>query len=135
MTAAMTECLGAAPTKAYLDRDLLLVYDDEDLVRKLKPDFAKMLDLPGQGVGITAPGKNFDCVSRFFAPKLKVNEDPATGSVHCMIAPYWAGVLQKNSLHACQASVRGGELFCEVKGDRVEISGKVALFSVAEIRL
>lgn len=87
VTAAMSECLGAAPAKAYLDRDLLLVYDDEATVCNLRPDIARMVDLPGQGVGITARGGDFDCVLRFFAPKLKVNVDPVTGSVHCMIAP------------------------------------------------
>lgn len=135
VTSEMGEALGALPAEAYIDRDLLLVYDDEDVVRGLRPDFAKVAHLPGEGVGVTAPGRGYDCVSRFFDPKLKVDEDPVTGSVHCMIAPYWAARLGKDSLRAYQASERGGELGCRVEGERVVISGKAALYSVAELKV
>ena len=84
-------------------------------------------------VGVTAPGRKYDCVSRFFAPKLKVNEDPVTGSAHCMITPYWAEKLGKNQIYAYQASERGGELLCEHHGDRMVIAGKAALYSVGEL--
>lgn len=132
---AMTDVFGIAPIKAYIYRDLLLVYENEEIVRSLKPDFEKMVHLEGQGVGVTAPGKEYDCVSRFFAPKLKVNEDPVTGSAHCMIAPYWVNRLGKSTINAYQASERGGELICEMKGDRVVISGKTVLYSVSELNL
>lgn len=129
------EVMGTEPKKAYLDRDLLLVYEDEEIMRNMTPDFEKMKQLPGCGVSITAPGKDYDCVSRFFAPKLKVNEDPVTGSAHCMITPYWTKKLNKDSIHAYQASSRGGELLCRKEGNRIFISGQVALFSEAEIYL
>lgn len=132
----MGEVMGTMPREAYLDRDLLLVYDDERVVRAMRPDFQKMLELDGLGVGVTSPGvpdSPYDCVSRFFAPKLKVKEDPVTGSVHCMIAPYWAGRLGKNELSAYQASERGGELTCRYAGERTYIAGEVALFSAAEL--
>lgn len=133
VTDEMEDALGARPKEAYLDRDLLLVYDDEETVREMKPDFEKVGQLDGLGIAVTAPGANRDCVSRFFAPKLKIDEDPVTGSVHCMIAPYWASRLGKTAIDAYQASARGGEMTCELQGDRVVILGKAALFSVSEL--
>lgn len=135
VTDLMEEALGAMPKEAYIDRDLLLVYDDEAIVRDMKPDFEKVAQLDGLGIAVTAPGAGHDCVSRFFAPKLEVDEDPVTGSVHCMIAPYWASRLGKSSIDACQASARGGEMVCELKGERVVLLGKAALFSVSELML
>ena len=135
VTEQMVAVMGAAPERAFLDRDLLLVYDDERVIRGLQPDFEAMSLLDGSGVGVTAPGIEYDCVSRFFAPKLKVNEDPVTGSVHCMIVPYWAERLGKYNIRAYQASERGGELFCELNRDRVIIAGKVALYAVSELNL
>lgn len=133
VTSQMAEAMGAAPIKAYLDRDLLLIYEDENTIREMKPDFDAMKLLDGSGVGVTAPGAEYDCVSRFFAPKLKVNEDPVTGSAHCMIVPYWSECLGKNSIHAYQASERGGELLCELRGERVMIAGKAALYAISEL--
>ena len=133
VTKQMADAMGAEPCQAFMDRDLLLVYDDEDTVRGLAPDFEAAEKLEGLGIGVTAPGRGYDCVSRFFVPKLKVNEDPVTGSVHCMIAPYWAGRLGKKVINAYQASARGGELLCGIEDDRVTVAGKVALFSVSEL--
>ena len=135
VTDEMTAAMGAAPKEAYLDRDLLLVYEDEDIIRNMKPDFDKLKQLDGMGVGVTAPGKAYDCVSRFFAPEISINEDPVTGSVHCMITPYWVKCLGKSTLRAYQASERGGELVCELKEDRVIISGRAVIFAVSEIML
>jgi phenazine biosynthesis protein PhzF family protein len=135
VTEQMVAVMGAALEKTFLDRDLLLVYDDERVIRGLQPDFEAMRLLDGSGVGVTAPGIEYDCVSRFFAPKLKVNEDPVTGSVHCMIVPYWAERLGKHNIRAYQASERGGELFCELNRDRVIIAGKAALYAVSELNL
>ena len=129
----MEEALGARPKEAYIDRDLLLVYDDEETVREMKPDFEKVGQLDGLGIAVTAPGVDHDCVSRFFAPKLEIDEDPVTGSVHCMIAPYWAKRLGKTTIDAYQASARGGEMVCELQGERVVLLGKAALFSVSEL--
>ena len=129
----MTKAMGHKPSRAFIDRDLLLVYEDEKIIREMKPDFDEVLLLDGDGVGVTAQGKEYDCVSRFFTPKDKINEDPVTGSVHCMIAPYWAERLGKKEIHAYQASERGGNLECKVQGDRVVISGKAVLYSVGEL--
>ncbi|MBR4163909.1 MAG: PhzF family phenazine biosynthesis protein [Solobacterium sp.] len=133
LTKTMEEVFGKMPKEAYLDRDLLLVYDDEDFIRNVKPDFEKMKELQGAGISITAKGKEYDCVSRFFAPELSINEDPVTGSVHCMIAPYWREKLHKNEIHAYQASERGGAMTCTFKGDRVVLAGKAVLFAISEI--
>lgn len=133
VTEQMAKAMGAKPVKAYIDRDLLFVYEDEKIIREMKPDFDEVLLLDGDGVGVTAQGKEYDCVSRFFTPKDKINEDPVTGSVHCMIAPYWAERLGKNDIHAYQASERGGSLECKVQGARVVISGKAVLYSIGEL--
>ena len=135
VTDEMAAAMGVAPKEAYLDRDLLLVYEDEDIVRKIKPDIDKVKLLDGLGVGVTAPGKDYDCVSRFFVPKLNIDEDPVTGSVHCIITPYWIKRLGKSSLKAYQASERGGKLICELKNDRVIISGNAVIFAVSELIL
>ncbi|MBQ9058433.1 MAG: PhzF family phenazine biosynthesis protein [Atopobiaceae bacterium] len=138
VTDSMEQALGMRPQQAFLDRDLLLIYDDENIVRNMKPDFDKLSLLDGLGVAITAPAtpeSRFDCVSRFFAPKLGIEEDPVTGSVHCMIAPYWAQHLGKNTISAYQASERSGEMICELRGERVVLLGKAALFSVAELNV
>lgn len=133
VTDQMADALGARPREAYLDRDLLLVYDDEAVVREMKPNIDLVAELPGMAACPTAPGADFDCVSRFFAPDMGVYEDPVTGSAHCMIAPYWASRLGKDKIHAYQASARGGEMVCEIAGDRVVLLGKAALFSVADL--
>jgi predicted PhzF superfamily epimerase YddE/YHI9 len=135
VTAEMEAALGARPLEAYLDRDLLLVYDDEATVREMRPDIALVAGLPGMAACPTAPGAEFDCVSRFFAPDMGIEEDPVTGSAHCMVAPYWAQRLSKDEIHAWQASERGGELLCEVRGGRVSVAGKAALYSVCELRV
>ena len=133
VTHQMEKVMGAAPAEAYLCSELMLVYEDEKTVREMKPDFDAMMLLEGSGVAVTAPGAEYDCVSRYFAPKLKINEDPVTGSVHCMIAPYWAERLGKNTVKAYQASERGGEMICELCGGRVKICGKAALYSIDEL--
>ena len=135
VTPVMAEATGHAPKEAYLDRDLLLVYEDEEIVRRMAPDFEKLARLDGMGTAVTAPGREADCVSRFFAPKLKISEDPVTGSVHCMIAPYWAARLGKTRIRAHQASERGGDLLCELRGDRVAVAGKAALYAVCDLKI
>ena len=111
------------------------MYDDEATVREMRPDIALVAGLPGMAACPTAPGTDFDCVSRFFAPDMGIEEDPVTGSAHCMVAPYWAQCLGKDEIHAWQASERGGELLCEVRGDRVSVAGKAALYAVCELHV
>ena len=133
VTDQMTEALGERPIEAYLSRDNLLVMDSEDAVKNLKPDMEKLRMLEGLCVGVTAKGREYDCVSRVFAPKLNVTEDPVTGSTHCMIVPIWADKLGKTRVTAYQASARTGTLYCEVKKDRVKMAGKAVVYSIAEI--
>lgn len=133
VTDAMTEVIGARPTAAFMGRDLLCVVDSEDVVRGCAPDMAKVMQLDGLLLHVTAKGKAFDCVSRSFAPKCNVPEDPVCGSGHCHIIPYWAKELGKNELTAYQASRRGGVLYTRLDGDKVILAGKAALLSQAEI--
>lgn len=130
----LVEALGKAPVEIFAARDLLAVYDNEDDILPMKPDMAKLSTVKeGFGVIVTAKGKDCDFVSRFFAPKAGVPEDPVTGSSHCTLVPFWAERLKKTKLHAMQLSERGGELFCELDGDRVKMSGKAQLYLRGEI--
>lgn len=133
VTPDMIDAMGATPSEAYMGRDLLCVFDDEKTVRNLQPDMNKLLNLEGLLLQVTAPGKDTDSVSRSFAPKLNVTEDPVCGSGHCHIVPYWAKRLNKDSIVAYQASKRGGTLYCRMDGDKVFLAGKAALFSECEI--
>ena len=135
VTDAMVEAIGARPREAFLGRDLLCVFDDERTVRELNPDMEKLKHLDGLLLHVTAAGKDFDCVSRSFAPKLSIPEDPVCGSGHCHVIPYWADRDGKLELTAYQASSRSGVLYCRMDGDRVKISGKAVLYSCAEINV
>lgn len=95
----------------------------------------KVLNLEGLLLQVTAPGKDTDCVSRSFAPKLNVTEDPVCGSGHCHIVPYWSDKLRKKEIVAYQASERGGTLYCRMYGDKVFIAGKAALFSICDLMI
>jgi PhzF family phenazine biosynthesis protein len=133
--AGLVEALGLKPTAIFAARDYLAVYDSEEQVRQLSPNMEALKQIDRFAVIATAPGKDCDFVSRFFAPAKGVPEDPVTGSAYCTLVPYWAERLQKNKLHARQISRRGGELFCELHGERVEMAGRGALYMVGEIRL
>jgi PhzF family phenazine biosynthesis protein len=127
--------LGRAPVQTFLGRDYLALFDSEDDVLAVQPDFAILNRLDCLGIIITAPGRSSDFVSRFFAPRVGVNEDPVTGSAHTLLIPFWAEKLGKNELHAFQVSKRRGELFCELRGERVRIGGKALTFMKGEIEL
>jgi len=127
--------LGAMPAEARKARDFLAVFDREADVRALKPDFAALRTLDCLGIIATAPGMECDFVSRFFAPAAGINEDPATGSSHCTLIPYWAQRLGKTKLFARQVSARGGEMFCKLAGERVRIGGHAALYSRGELEV
>ena len=114
-------------------RDYFVVLPNEDSVRNVEPDFSLMKELDTIGVIITAKGQSADVVSRCFYPGLGIQEDPVTGSAHCNIVPYWSEKLKKNKLHCSQLSIRGGELLCELQGERVMMSGKCVLFMQGEI--
>ncbi len=115
--------------------DYMAVFESEADVRAIEPDHTLLSQLDRRGVIVTAAGVDADFVSRFFAPRLGIPEDPVTGSAHCQPAPYWAVRLGKNTLTARQVSPRGGNLACEVADNRVLISGSAVLFMEAEITL
>jgi len=129
----LSEGLGQQPLEVLVADDYLAVFDSEAAVRAITPDMALLGQLDLRGVIITAPGTDVDFVSRFFAPKFGIPEDPVTGSAHCALAPYWAGRLGKRFLSARQLSKRGGSLTCELKGDRVLLSGSAVTVMEAEI--
>lgn len=135
VTDAMAEALHARPLEAYLGRDLLCVMADEGQVFGAGPDQGKLLGLEGLLVHMTARGTEYDCVSRSFAPKCGVAEDPVCGSGHCHIVPFWAGRLGKARLKARQASPRGGTLYCEHRGDRVSLGGYAALYATGDMKI
>ena len=118
--------LGAKPVEVLAARDGFAVFEREEDVRALKPDMAKVAMLEGLGLIATAPGKDCDFVSRFFAPKHNIPEDPVTGSAHTTLIPYWAKRLGKSEMFARQISARGGEIWCRNGGARVTIAGKCA---------
>lgn len=129
----LTAGLGQAPLAVLAASDYVAVFENEDIVRAIVPDQSLLRQLDLQGVIVTAPGVEVDFVSRFFAPKLGIPEDPVTGSAHCVLAPYWAARLGKNILQARQLSRRGGNILCEISGDRVLLSGQAVLFMEGEI--
>jgi predicted PhzF superfamily epimerase YddE/YHI9 len=125
---ALVPALGGKPVEIVAARDYLVRYGSAAEVRSLTPDMEALKKLDRFAVIVTAPGTDCDFVSRFFAPGKGVPEDPVTGSAHCTLIPYWAGRLGKTTLHARQISPRGGELFCKLAGDRVDIAGQATLF-------
>ena len=118
-------------------RDYLVVVDQAEQVRALSPDIAALAKLDaGSGTIVTSPGEgDVDYVCRMFLPSAGIDEDPATGSIHCTLAPYWAGRLGKGTFRARQLSLRGGSVECEIDGDRVKISGRARLYLQGTIEL
>lgn len=133
--ADVADALGQRPDELWSSRDYMAVFLSEAEVRSLAPDMALMKGLD-RAVIATAPGSgDLDFVSRFFAPRFGVDEDPVTGSSHCTLVPYWSRRLGKKRLHARQVSHRGGDLRCEDRGERVAIGGKVATYLEGVIRI
>ena len=131
----LIEAIGKKPKDVLKARDYFLVYENEQDVLDITPNFSKLLEIDAHGFIVTAKGETSDFVSRFFAPEVGVFEDPVTGSSHCNLIPYWSEKLGKNELFARQLSARGGELFCELKGDRVKIGGNAVLYLKGEITI
>jgi len=127
--------LGRQPLEVYKSRDLLLLYESEAEILAIQPDFEILKHLDCLGIIITAPADEVDFVSRFFAPKVGINEDPVTGSAHTSLIPYWADKLGKTVLHAYQLSKRRGEIWGEYLGARVKISGQAVTYLVGEIEI
>jgi PhzF family phenazine biosynthesis protein len=127
--------LGCIPAELYATRDYMAVFETQEEILAIKPNFELFKKLNKLGVCVTAPGEEVDFVSRFFAPSVGVDEDPVTGSVHTTLIPFWADRLGKTTLHALQLSRRGGELFCELNGDRVLIAGRSVTYLEGEIHI
>lgn len=126
--AALLAGLGIRTAEVLRARDYLVVLESEAAVRAIKPDFAKLMEVDTFGIIVTSPGDGTDFVSRFFAPRMGVPEDPVTGSSHCTLIPYWAKRLGKQHMKAHQVSARGGEIFCGLSDTRVSIAGHAVLY-------
>lgn len=118
------KAIGVSANELYRDTDYLYVIENEEEVRNLNPDIKEIAKADVRGIIVTAPSDEYDFVSRFFAPNAGVDEDPVTGSAHTMLTPYWSKRLDKRKLVGRQVSRRGGTVYCDHKGDRVEISGE-----------
>lgn len=135
---AVTDTIAAAlggirPVEAYMGADLVCVLENEAQVRQVRPNQDMIRDMDGLCLHITAPGIKYDCVTRTFAPKCNVAEDPVCGRGHCHVVPLWAQKTGRTELTAYQASARGGVLHCRYAGERIFLSGTAALFSEAKI--
>jgi PhzF family phenazine biosynthesis protein len=135
MPLGLVEALGRRPVEVLRSRDLMAVFESEPEVRSLRPNMDLLAQIDAFAVIATAPATEVDFVSRFFAPRGGVPEDPVTGSAHCTLVPYWSKRLNKPLLHAWQVSARGGELWCEDQGGRVAIKGGAVSFMEGVIRL
>lgn len=134
----LNKALGAAPTSLHRGQYWMAVFENEEQVKSIKPDFSALKKIEEIGfLIITAPSDNpdIDFVSRFFCPQYGIDEDPVTGSAHCILTPYWADRLKKKALHAHQSSLRGGELLCTLNNDRIEISGHSVLYMQGKINV
>jgi len=128
--------IGKAPAASFRGRsDYLLIYDTQKDIEDISPDFTRLAEVDLRGIIVTAPGNDTDFVSRFFAPKLGINEDPVTGSAHTTLTPFWSGRLGKNVLTASQLSQRKGELQCELSDGRVYITGSAVTYLEGEIEI
>ena len=132
---ALVQGLGKAPLEVRRAKSYMAIFARQEDIVSIKPDMHWLSQLDASGIIVTAPGDQVDFVSRFFAPKLGIPEDPVTGSSHCSLIPYWAERLSKKKLTALQLSARGGELFCEHVGERVKIGGKAVAYLTGEIEI
>ena len=132
----LIESLGMKPDEIWRGKtDYLLYFSSQEDIEEIHPDFGRLKHVECRGVIITAPGYDCDFVSRFFAPKFGVNEDPVTGSAHTSLVPFWAHRLNKLEFEATQLSARGGFLQCQLRGDRVLISGQACTYLTGSINL
>jgi predicted PhzF superfamily epimerase YddE/YHI9 len=132
---ALVRGLGNNPKEVYLARDYLAVFPSQAEVVAIQPNQDQLALLECLGIIVTAPGEGVDFVSRFFAPRAGIPEDPVTGSSHCTLIPYWVKRLGKTKLNARQLSIRGGELFCSLVGERVKIGGHAVTYMKGELEV
>ena len=131
----VSQALGILPVSFYFCNYGLAVFNNEEDIIKIRPNFSILEKLPYDGIIVTAPGEKVDFVSRFFGPKLGIPEDPVTGGAHCVLIPYWSKRLNKKDMFARQLSKRGGELHCSFLGDRVYIGGQATTYLKGELLL
>lgn len=129
------EAFGLKPKECFKAMDYMLVFDDEEYIKRVNPNLSLLKSISGRGVIITAISKKYDFVNRFFTPKYGIGEDPVTGSAFTQLTPYWSSRLNKKKLFAKQVSKRGGEVKCEIMGDRVKISGTAVEYSIGRINI
>jgi PhzF family phenazine biosynthesis protein len=133
---SFVQALNITPIQCFRGKeDYLLLYKSQQEIEALVPDFKRLEKIDARAIIVTAPGNHTDFVSRFFAPRVGVDEDPVTGSAHTVLIPFWAEKLGKNEMKAMQLSRRGGELFCRLRDDRVDIGGKAVTYLKGEISL
>ena len=132
---ALLKALGQRPIEVLAADDYVVVFNSEEVIRSIKPNHTQLCMVDLRGVVVTGPGQKVDFVSRFFAPKYGIPEDPVTGSSHCELTPYWAARLGKTNLRAKQVSKRGGEILCQLNGNRVILSGTAVTFMEAEFSI
>jgi PhzF family phenazine biosynthesis protein len=131
----LLEAMLIDPEEVFKGTDYMLVLESEEEVLSVQPNFLRLAEISTRGIIITAEGSHVDFVSRFFAPRAGIHEDPVTGSSHTLLIPYWAKRLGKNTLTARQISARGGDLYCRYLGERVEIGGKAQTYLIGEIEV
>ena len=130
----LNQAIGQKPLETWKGKtDYMLVFGSQDEIEDISPNFLMLNEVKARGVIVTAPGREVDFVSRFFAPQSGVNEDPVTGSAHTSLTPYWSGKLGKDKLSARQISPRGGNLKCQFAPPRVKIGGSAVLYLIGEI--
>ena len=130
----LLDAIGKPAVESYRgSSDYMLLYDTQRDIEEISPDFARLAEVDLRGIIVTAPGNDTDFVSRFFAPKLEINEDPVTGSAHTTLTPFWSERLGKVALTARQLSRRKGDLHCKLLDSRVHITGQSVTYLVGEI--
>lgn len=135
VTEEMTAAIGIRPLEAWMARDLVCILPNQADVLKYTPELTKVKELPGLLLHTTSMGKDSDCVTRSFAPKLNIPEDPVCGSGHCHVVPLWSEKLCKKSIIAYQASKRGGILYCKLNDERITLAGNAVVFAESEIKI
>ena len=131
----ITQAFKLTPAECLKSEDYIVVFSNEEDVRSAQPDYEVLNKLDLRGVIITAKSDKYDFIARFFAPRYGINEDPVTGSAYTQLVPYWSSIMGISKFHAKQVSSRGGELFCEMQGDRVTIAGKAVKYLTGEIEI
>lgn len=131
----LADALGCEIGNCYFNADYVVELESEALLKAVQPDFSLLAKIQARGIIVTAKSSQYDFVNRFFGPRVGVDEDPVTGSAFTKLIPLWAEQLGKSRLTAKQVSSRGGEVFCELLGDRVHISGRAVLFMKGEINI